>query len=65
MIWDGTLVDSSECIEKIWKIWCKQNGIDFDELIKVSHGRPTLETMREFLPDTTDEMGEWFFTAGT
>ena len=57
---DGTLVDSSECIERIWREWCSVNRVKFDDLIAVSHGRPTLETMREFLPTAGKVMADWF-----
>jgi mannitol-1-/sugar-/sorbitol-6-phosphatase len=57
---DGTLVDSSECIEKIWRKWCVEYNINFNNLIAVSHGRPTLETMKEFLPSADTKMADWF-----
>ena len=58
---DGTLVDSSECIEKVWKLWCTENNVDYDKLLPVSLGRPALDTMREFLPEAGPEMSDWFF----
>jgi mannitol-1-/sugar-/sorbitol-6-phosphatase len=57
---DGTLVDSSACIEEIWKLWCSDNNINYNKLISVSHGRPTLETMQDFLPSADKKMTDWF-----
>jgi sugar-phosphatase len=43
---DGTLVDSTECVIRHWRIWAERNQIDLDRILEFSHGRPTLETMR-------------------
>lgn len=47
---DGTLVDSTECVERVWKSWADQYNIPFSKVIEISHGRPAINTMRELLP---------------
>ncbi len=47
---DGTLVDSTEVVERHWGIWAARHGIDLAEVLRVSHGRPTLETLRLVAP---------------
>ncbi|KAG0339157.1 hypothetical protein BG004_006934 [Podila humilis] len=47
---DGTLIDTTLIVEKHWKIWCDENGIDFPTLIASSHGRPCTVVVGEFAP---------------
>ncbi|KAG0270176.1 hypothetical protein DFQ27_000095 [Actinomortierella ambigua] len=47
---DGTLIDTTIIVESNWKKWCDANGVVFEELIAVSHGRPSFEILREFTP---------------
>jgi sugar-phosphatase len=47
---DGTLVDSTEVVERHWGLWAARNGIDLAEVLRVSHGRPTIETLRLVAP---------------
>ena len=42
---DGVLVDSTPSVERQWKEWAQKNGYDPDEVIKISHGRRTIETL--------------------
>ncbi|MEO6090455.1 MAG: HAD-IA family hydrolase [Umezawaea sp.] len=42
---DGTLVDSSRCVERVWRSWCQRHGLDADALFRVSHGRRNHETV--------------------
>lgn len=48
---DGTLVDSTALVERVWGEFCERHGLDFDELIAFSHGRPTGATTHRFLDD--------------
>jgi sugar-phosphatase len=43
---DGVLIDSTDCIVRHWQEWAKAKGIDLAEIMRVMHGRPTIETMR-------------------
>jgi mannitol-1-/sugar-/sorbitol-6-phosphatase len=47
---DGTLVDSTECVIRHWRIWTERHYLDLDKVLEVSHGRPTIETMKLVAP---------------
>lgn len=58
---DGTLVDSAICIEKMWRIWAKENNVDYQKISSVAAGRTTLETMKIVAPDlATKKMADDF-----
>ncbi|MFD7508446.1 HAD-IA family hydrolase [Streptomyces sp. NPDC059853] len=47
---DGTLVDSSRCVEATWRAWCDRHGLDSDALFRISHGRRNRETVALMAP---------------
>lgn len=47
---DGVLVSSVGSVERQWTRWAHEYGLDPDEVIAVAHGRPTIDTIREFVP---------------
>ena len=47
---DGTLIDSTPCIERIWQRWAERHGISFAEIMKVMHGRRGEETIALVAP---------------
>lgn len=47
---DGTLVDSTPVVERIWGRWAAKHGIDLVPLLQISHGRPTIETLSIVAP---------------
>jgi mannitol-1-/sugar-/sorbitol-6-phosphatase len=47
---DGTLVDSTPVVERIWGRWAAKHGIDLPRLLEISHGRPTIETLTIVAP---------------
>lgn len=47
---DGTLVDSTVCVEAIWARWAERHGMPVDDILWASHGRRTLDTLREVAP---------------
>jgi mannitol-1-/sugar-/sorbitol-6-phosphatase len=47
---DGTLVDSTACVEATWERWARKHGIDLPHLLQVSHGRRTVDTLNEIAP---------------
>jgi mannitol-1-/sugar-/sorbitol-6-phosphatase len=55
---DGTLVDSSSCVESTWRMWAAKHGVDIDALLSVSHGRQNHETIRLIAPhlETPEEI---------
>src|SRR5437868_6243701 len=47
---DGVLADSRAPVERQWRRWASEHGIDADELLKVAHGHRTIETIQRFAP---------------
>jgi sugar-phosphatase len=58
---DGTLIDSTECVERQWRHWAERHGLELEPILKLSHGRTTLETIREVAPHlaTEEEVGSF------
>ncbi|MEU5398873.1 HAD-IA family hydrolase [Streptomyces sp. NPDC005963] len=48
---DGTLVNSDAVVERYWRIWALEHGLDPERALKVVHGRQGYATMAELLPD--------------
>jgi sugar-phosphatase len=57
---DGTLVDSTEVVERQWKRWAREHGVDEEALMEVVHGRPSIQTMQMLVPQTTLEESRAF-----
>lgn len=47
---DGTLVDSSAVVERVWTEWAVAHSLDPAEVIAVIHGRQAHESMAMLLP---------------
>lgn len=45
---DGTLVDSGPVVERVWKAWAEEQGLDWKGLMPVAHGRRAVETIALF-----------------
>ena len=45
---DGTLLDSFEAVERVWRRWCERHAIDAEALIAVCHGVRGEDTVRRF-----------------
>jgi len=39
----------------VWTIWARKHGFDPEETVRKAHGRPSLATIRELLPDADHE----------
>lgn len=48
---DGTIVNSDAVVERCWRRWAERHGLDFDEVIKVVHGRQGYASMAVLLPE--------------
>ncbi|MFE4366847.1 HAD-IA family hydrolase [Streptomyces sp. NPDC056835] len=48
---DGTLVNSDASVERCWRLWASEHGLDPEEVLKVVHGRQGYATMAVLLPD--------------
>jgi sugar-phosphatase len=44
---DGVLVDSAASVERAWRRWAYEHGLDGDAIVAVAHGRRTEDTLRE------------------
>jgi mannitol-1-/sugar-/sorbitol-6-phosphatase len=48
---DGVLVDSTPAVARVWTTWALAHGFVPEEVVRQAHGRPSLATVRELLPD--------------
>lgn len=48
---DGVLVDSTPAVARVWTIWARKHGFDPEETVRKAHGRPSLATIKELLPN--------------
>ncbi len=48
---DGTLVNSDAVVERCWRRWATEHGLDPEAALKVVHGRQGYATMAVLLPD--------------
>ncbi len=57
---DGTIVDSTAIVERAWGWWADRHSIPLQDVLRFSHGRPTLATLEHFLGerDHTRELAE-------
>lgn len=52
---DGVLVDSTPVVTRVWSQWARERGFDPEKIVHRVHGRPSLTTIRELLPDADHE----------
>jgi sugar-phosphatase len=48
---DGVLVDSTPAVARCWSRWSLLHGFVPEEVVRRAHGRPSLVTLRELLPN--------------
>ena len=48
---DGVLVDSTPAVARVWTWWAREHGFNAEEVVRQAHGRPSITTIRELLPD--------------
>jgi sugar-phosphatase len=48
---DGTLIDSTGAVERVWNRWARAHGFDPAEVVARAHGRPSMTTIKEYLPN--------------
>lgn len=49
---DGVLIDSTPAVARVWHRWAVEHGFDPAEAVSRAHGRPSLTTVREYLPNS-------------
>lgn len=48
---DGVLINSTPAVARVWRRWAVERGFNPDEVVERAHGRPSLTTIREYLPN--------------
>lgn len=54
---DGVLTDSMPAVARVWAGWAVEHGFDPEEVVRAAHGRPSLLTIRDYLPHS-DHLAE-------
>jgi len=52
---DGVLIDSTPAVARVWRRWARAHGFQPEEVVAKAHGRPSIATVREYLPDADHE----------
>jgi sugar-phosphatase len=52
---DGVLIDSTPAVERVWTRWAEARRFDPREVVMRAHGRPSITTVREYLPHADHE----------
>jgi mannitol-1-/sugar-/sorbitol-6-phosphatase len=52
---DGVLVDSTPAVVRVWSSWAIEHGLDPQETVRQAHGRPSIATLRDLLPNADPE----------
>ncbi len=47
---DGVLVDSTPAVERVWRGWADEHGLDPDFVMQWAHGRRSIETILRVAP---------------
>jgi len=53
---DGVLINSTPAVARVWRRWAIERGFNPEEVVSRAHGRPSLTTVREYLPDANHEV---------
>jgi mannitol-1-/sugar-/sorbitol-6-phosphatase len=48
---DGVLADSTPAVARVWTIFANKHGFDPQETVRRAHGRPSIATIQELLPN--------------
>lgn len=49
---DGVLIDSTPAVARVWTKWALAHGFNPEETVRIAHGRPSIATIRELLPNS-------------
>jgi sugar-phosphatase len=52
---DGVLINSTPAVARVWRGWAIEHRFNPDEVVASAHGRPSLTTVREYLPHADHE----------
>jgi len=48
---DGVLINSTPAVARVWRRWAIEHGFNPEEVVARAHGRPSLTTVSEYLPN--------------
>jgi mannitol-1-/sugar-/sorbitol-6-phosphatase len=52
---DGVLIDSTPAVARVWSQWARERGFDPEKVVSMAHGRPSISTIRDLLPNADHE----------
>jgi sugar-phosphatase len=52
---DGVLIDSTPAVARVWRTWALAHHFNPEEVVGRAHGRPSIATVREYLPNADHE----------
>ena len=52
---DGVLMDSTPSVERVWRTWAANHGLDPERVAALAHGRRSIETIRAVAPELDAE----------
>jgi len=52
---DGVLINSTPAVARVWRHWAVEHGFNPEEVVARAHGRPSLATVRDYLPHADHE----------
>lgn len=52
---DGVLINSTPAAARVWRNWAIEHHFNPEEVVTRSHGRPSIVTVREYMPDADHE----------
>jgi mannitol-1-/sugar-/sorbitol-6-phosphatase len=52
---DGVLIDSTPAVARVWRDWALERGFNPEVVVASAHGRPSITTVREYLPNADHE----------
>ena len=61
---DGVMIDSTTCVERHWRNWAEQHGLDPVRILRIAHGVRNVDTMRLLAPHLDVEQEAALFAAG-
>lgn len=53
---DGVLLDSTPAVARVWSGWAVEHGFNPQEVVRAAHGRPSISTIRDYLPGADYEV---------
>lgn len=52
---DGVLINSTPAVSRVWRRWALDHGFNPEDVVARAHGRPSLATVRDYLPNADHE----------